>query len=195
MNRWLETHFGDTGEKAVFFTIKFHRKRGSSQWAPVSINERYAEKLLSNFLNRLDRAYLSRRAVKKGIRLQRAIFKHVGFSGENLHFHGVILCEGDAEDFLSKCTDTLKKLFSNNLVDLERSQFEIADSIPRAAFYSGREVRKIGLDSWMWKYTNIPEECSSAESTEQARDQQNVTLKLREERLRHQPQEIGVKPI
>lgn len=194
MNRWLESNFCDNGEKAVFVTLKFHRKRGLSQWASVvktpgalgSINEDYAEKLLSGFLNRLDRMHLSKRAVKQGIRLKRAVFKHKGFSGENVHFHCIVFCKGDAEVFLSTCEEIWGNLSSNNWIDVSRSRFEIARSISDTGHYAAHEVYKLGAeDSWMIDYTHMPTGCSSAELAERARDQQNKTLKLREERLRH----------
>lgn len=197
VNLWLKNHFGDTGGKAVFFTLKFHRKRGLNEWATVvkkpgalgSMSEGYAEQLLSNFLNRLDRTRFSKRAVSQGNRLKRVVFKHRGFSGENPHFHGVVFCEGDADDVLSKCEKIWGNLFSNNWIDLNRSQFEVAASIPNTTFYVAHEVTKLGAeDSWMIDYTHTPTECGSAESAERVRDQKNKTHKLREERLRHQQQ-------
>jgi hypothetical protein len=167
VNTWLETHFARSKAKAVFFTLKFHRKRPNPEpWTgsksenslggAMSINEDYAEKLLSGFLNRLDRKYLSKRALNKGIRLQRAVFRHKGISGENVHFHGVVFCEGDAMEFLNNCKEIWKKLFSNNWVDVERSQFVITNSVSDSSYYSAREVFKLGAEtSWMINYTNV----------------------------------------
>lgn len=186
VNCWLGNHFQNTREKAVFFTLKFHQKRGLIQRGSIgSIDKDYAEKLLSSYLNRLDRAYFCKSATKKGIRLKRIVFKHLGFSGENTHFHGVVFCNGDPEEFLSKCAEIWGNLHSNNWIDVTRSQFEIAASIPKATLYAAHEVSKIGLDSWMLKYTNIPDECGHVELAEQVRDLQNRTLTLREERLMH----------
>lgn len=153
--------------KSSFFTLKFYRKGPNPEpWSgskgenslggAMPINGDYAEKLLSGFLNRLDRKYLSKRAVGKGVRLQRAVFQHKGISGENVHFHGVVFCEGDVVEFLNNCEGIWKDMFSNNWIDVKRSHFLIANSVSESCYYSAKEVFRLGAsDSWMINYTHV----------------------------------------
>ena len=190
VNHWLKDNICEEDGEAVFFTLKFHRKRSTPDpwvgakntsflYGPTSINEDNAEKLLSRFLNELDRAYIATRAVRRGIRLKRVVFKHQGYSGENVHFHGVLFCEGDAEEFRSKCEEIWANISSNNWIDVNKSQFEIADSVSDTCHYSAHEVYKLGAEaSWMIKYSHVRDAHRRTEMADQLK-----TFNLRKKRL------------
>ena len=66
-------------EFTVFGTLKFTDGH--------VISQRKSEKLVCNFFTKLDRAYYGSAAENVGMRHNRVVFKHMGTSGANLHYH------------------------------------------------------------------------------------------------------------
>jgi hypothetical protein len=81
VNAWLRRNTADNENAAIFFTLKFHRKYDGA-YGKRAIDEAYAAKLVSKWLNRLDRLNATKREVERGRRFERVVFKQKGFSGE-----------------------------------------------------------------------------------------------------------------
>lgn len=155
VNAWLRRNTADKDKTAIFFTLKFHRKNNDG-FGKAGISETYASKLVSKWLNRLDRELATKREVARGCRIERVVFKHKGFSGENLHWHGVLLTAGDADVLLSKCERYWQEERGSGWVDAKRSQFEIARHNYAVSAYAAHEVYKLGVeDSWSLEHTNM----------------------------------------
>lgn len=185
VNDWLLRNTADKDKTAIFFTLKFHRKN-DGRYGKTSINEIYASKLVSKWLNRLDRELATKREVARGCRIERVVFKHKGFSGENLHWHGVLLTDGDADVLLSKCKRYWHDEQGSGWVDAKRSQFEIARHNYTVSVYAAHEVYKLGVeDSWSLEHTNMPNNGLRIAKQEAEQSKQR-TLELREMRLKHE---------
>ena len=155
VNAWLRRNTVNGDKDAIFFTLKFHRKC-LDDFGKTGINEAYAIKLVSKWLNRLDRTKGSKRAIRAGHRIERVVFKHKGFSGENIHFHGVLLIEGDVCAALANCKNFWKQERGNGWIDYQRSVFEVARNNYAVSHYSAHEVYKLGVeDSWVVEQTHM----------------------------------------
>jgi hypothetical protein len=74
LKRWLAAE-----NFTVFGTLKFPSK--------YPISEYKSQRLVCNFFKKLDRAYYGSAAENIGMRHNRVVFKHMGTSGANLHYH------------------------------------------------------------------------------------------------------------
>lgn len=185
LNSWLRRNTADKTKTAIFFTLKFHRKNDDG-YGKTSINEIYAQKLVSKWLNRLDRERATKRAVARGSRIERVVFKHKGFSGENLHWHGVLLVDGDVDVLLSKCKRYWQEERGNGWVDAKRSQFEIARNNYTVSAYAAHEVYKLGVeDSWSLEHTHMSNDGLRI-AKQDAEQHRQRTLELRAMRLKRE---------
>ena len=185
VNAWLRRNTADNENAAIFFTLKFHRKNNDG-FGKAGISETYASKLVSKWLNRLDRELATKREVARGCRIERVVFKHKGFSGENLHWHGVLLTAEDADVLLSKCERYWQEERGSGWVDAKRSQFEIARHNYSVSAYAAHEVYKLGVeDSWSLEHTHMPNDGLRI-AKQEAEQRRQRTLELREMRLRHE---------
>ena len=188
VNSWLRLNTVDGGKDAIFFTLKFHRKC-LDDFGKTGINEAYAIKLVNKWLNRLDRTKGSKRAIRAGHRIERVVFKHKGFSGENIHFHGVLLIEGDVRKTLADCKNFWKQERGNGWVDFQRSLFEVAQSKYAVSYYSAHEVYKLGVeDSWVVEQTHMNNNGVRYAKDEAAR-RTEITQELRKLRLEKKARE------
>lgn len=185
VNDWLRRNMADKDKTAIFFTLKFHRKNDGG-YGKAGINEIYAGKLVSKWLNRLDRLSATKREVARGNRFERVVFKHKGFSGENLHYHGVLLTDGNAEQLLAKCQRYWQEERGAGWVDAKRSQFEIARHNYSVSAYAAHEVYKLGVvDSWSLEHTHMCNDGTRIAKQEQEQRRQR-TFELREMRLKRE---------
>ena len=188
VNAWLRRNTVDGDKDAIFFTLKFHRKC-LDDFGKTGINEAYAIKLVSKWLNRLDRTKGSKRAIRAGHRIERVVFKHKGFNGENIHFHGVLLIEGDVRAVLADCKNFWKQERGNGWVDYQRSVFEVAQSNYAVSHYSAHEVYKLGVeDSWVVEQTHMNNNGVRIAKDEAARRTER-TQELRKLRLEKEARE------
>lgn len=185
VNAWLRRNTANKDKTAIFFTLKFHRKNDDG-FGKAGISETYASKIVSKWLNRLDRELGTKREVFRGCRFERVVFKHKGVSGENLHYHGVLLTDGDADVLLKKCQRYWREERGNGWVDAKRSMIEIAKHNYTASVYAAHEVYKLGVeDSWSLEHTNMPNNGLRI-AKQEAEQRRQRTLELREMRLKHE---------
>jgi|GEM_PF-6534919 hypothetical protein len=185
VNAWLRRNTADNENAAIFFTLKFHRKYDGA-YGKRAIDEAYAAKLVSKWLNRLDRLNATKREVERGSRFERVVFKQKGFSGENLHYHGVLLTDGDADQLLKHCQRYWMEERGNGWVDAQRSHIDIARHTYTASAYAAHEVYKLGVeDSWSLEHTHMPNDGLRI-AKQEAEQRRQRTLELREMRLRHE---------
>ena len=129
-----------------------------------------AESHLNRFLNEIDRYYLYSRRIRAGKRLPRLVFKHGGVSGENVHFHGVIIIEGNLLEAVDLCQTIWDRLTHASHLDRATSQFVVAQSVKSTSFYSAGEVIKLGYeDSWM-----IDQSCITNPRSKEEREIENT---------------------
>ncbi|SEN97498.1 hypothetical protein SAMN05216227_103615 [Pseudorhodobacter antarcticus] len=125
-------------EWTVFGTLKFTDGH--------SISEHKAEAIVRKFFNSLDRAYLGRNLVDAGHRIERVVFKQVGSSGSNLHYHFVAQPCANAEQFCeaAKCKWDKASSFT---MGYEHTIIERARSAANTSGYGLHEFWKIGSDT------------------------------------------------
>ena len=185
VNDWLRRNTAGKDMTAIFFTLKFHRKNDDG-YGKACINEEFASRLVGKWLNKLDRSQATKRAIWRGQRLERVVFKQKGFSGENIHWHGILLTDADAERVLGSCKKFWAEETANGWVDAERSWMQIADHTYAAAKYAAHEVYKLGVeDSWSLEHTHMSNDGLRLAKQEQEKRRQR-TVELREQRLKHE---------
>lgn len=122
----------------VFGTLKYTNG--------YEIVERKAEADVRRFWNELDRTYLGRNLVDKGHRVERFVFKQLGSSGSNLHFHFVAKPNANIEQFC----DTARCVWdetSSFTMGYEHTVIESARSGVRTTRYGLHEFEKLGADT------------------------------------------------
>ena len=185
INAWLK-HNISADTPAVFFTLKFHRRAFLEGGGRQTITEKKATSILNLWLNRLDRTQGTKREVKRGKRIDRAVFKHSGYTGENIHFHGVVLATNNAEKLLKDCQRFWLELVGDGWVDTSPSNIEVATDTEATAHYSAHEVWKLGAeDSWCLWQTHMPNDGVEI-ANQEAEQRRQRTLELREMRLKHE---------
>lgn len=190
INAWLK-HNISPDTPAVFFTLKFHRRAFLDNGGRQAITEPKAQSILNLWLNRLDRTQCTKRDLKRGNRIERVVFKHCGYTGENIHYHGVILATTNSKQLLNDARRFWLDLIaeSNGWVDATRSHIEIATDTNDAAHYAAHEVWKLGAeDSWCLWQTHMPNDGVAIAKKEQEQHRE-LTLRLREQRLSRELQE------
>lgn len=122
----------------VFGTLKYT--------SGYDIAERKAEADVCRFWNELDRTYLGRNLVDKGHRIERFVFKQLGSSGSNLHFHFVAKPDANIEQFCetARCVWDETSCFT---MGYEHTVIERARSGKNTARYGLHEFEKLGADT------------------------------------------------
>jgi hypothetical protein len=130
----------------VFGTLKFTDGH--------SISEHKAEAIVRKFFNSLDRAYLGRNLVDAGHRLERVVFKQLGSSGSNLHFHFVAQPGVNAEQFCDAAKCAWDEA-SNFTVGFEHTVIERALSPTNTSGYGLHEFWRLGTDTLCLNATHM----------------------------------------
>jgi hypothetical protein len=160
INEWLLQRI-ESRSQAVFVTLKFRHKI-NEQEQKDDIATEHAKKLLRIFLRKLDSLFYSERAIKKRIAaIPRAAFQHMGFSGDNVHFHLVMFPPIAAAEFVEIAERTWANMDKFGWIDTSNSEFTVVGAteldLRKATLYCAREVRKLGLEnSWLIYETHMP---------------------------------------
>lgn len=124
-------------EWQVFGTLKF--SDGSI------ISEQQAERSVKIFFNKLDRLYFGSNLVKSGQRIERVTFRHLGTSGENLHYHFIANPLGNVAKFCENAKQIWGSLDHSTLSQGE-TRVEPIGASTRAATYGLHEYWRNGAD-------------------------------------------------
>lgn len=160
INEWLLQQVRNRSQ-AVFVTLKFRHKL-NEQRQKDDISANHAAKLLRIFLRKVDGFFYSERAIKKRLAaIPRAAFQHMGYSGDNVHFHLIMFPPIAARDFVEIATNTWKNMDKFGWIDTNHSQFTVVEDnefdLRKATLYCAREVYKLGLEnSWLVHQTHMP---------------------------------------
>ena len=126
----------------VFGTLKFTDG--------CAIRLRTAEKLVCKYFNKLDRAYYGNAVTNVGMRHNRRVFKHMGTSGTNLHYHFLAKPHTDPALF----ADLARKQWA----DMDSWTMGFADTDITAvrnnkgsSIYMPHEYKKLGADCMFLK--------------------------------------------
>lgn len=133
----------------VFGTLKFTDGH--------SISEHKAEAILRKFFNKLDRAYLGRNLVDAGHRIERAVFKQVGSSGSNVHYHFVARPGVNVERFCDVAKRSWDKANSFT-IGYEDTLIERARSAAKTSGYGLHEYWKLGADTLCLRVTHLSQQ-------------------------------------
>ena len=183
INQWLHENVKTEGKTAIFFTLKFHRK-SFDETGRTPIGDRGAEKILNKWLNSIDRSNATKREVRRGQRVERVVFKHTGFSGENIHYHGVLLVSKNSKKLLRDCKKRWAKMTDNSWVDVVRSKMEISNSINDTLYYSAHEIQNLGAEnSWCLYQTHMPMRNITKQIAAESEQRMKNTWRLRQLRL------------
>lgn len=142
---WLEAE-----NYTVFGTLKLNHG--------ADIHELKAEGIVLNFFNRLDRLYLGKTLVENGHRIARAVFRHKGVSGENLHYHFLATPGSDPERFckLAKCNWEQASTFT---IGSETTQIEVVKNAGATSQYCTHEFSKLGSDTLFLPACQLAKPC------------------------------------
>jgi hypothetical protein len=122
----------------VFGTLKFTDGE--------SISDKKAEAIVRKFFNALDRAYLGHKLVDAGNRIERVVFRQLGHSGANLHFHFVANPTSSVTHFCetARCIWDEASTFT---MGYENTVIEPVRSAARSGSYGLHEYRRLGSDT------------------------------------------------
>ena len=154
LDEWIKQHV-QSEQSAVFVTLKFRHKY-NDEGAKTDISEDEAQRLLNTFLKKTDKKWFSERKVKQRKEgTKRLVFKHMGKTGVNVHFHYVAFTDGvDAEAYAREAQEVWTGLDTAGWIDTERSTFVIVENTTKdfesVSLYCAKEVNKLGAEkSWM----------------------------------------------
>jgi len=160
LDEWIKQQV-TSEQNAVFVTLKFRHKY-NAEGAKTDISEFEAQRLLNAFLKKTDKGWFSERKIqqrKEGTK--RLVFKHMGKTGVNVHYHYVAFT-GDvaAQEYADRAKAVWNSLDTAGWIDTERSEFTVvettADDLKDVSLYCAKEVNKLGAEkSWMINETYL----------------------------------------
>ncbi len=132
------THWLTQTEWTVFGTLKYTNG--------YDMVEAKATADLRKFFSVLDRYYMGRELVDAGHRVERAVFRQLGSSGSNLHFHFVAKPNANIEGFCetARCVWDETSSFT---MGYEHTVIERARSAENTARYGLHEFERLGVDT------------------------------------------------
>ena len=142
--RWLE----ETSWQ-IFGTLKFTNGQ--------DISEQRAFADLRRFFNQLDKLYMGDKMVEAGHRIERAVFKQFGSSGENLHYHFVARPNANPHQFCvtARCIWEETSRFTMGYENTWISEVQDSNS---AVHYCLHEYMALGADTLCLSTTHRSEE-------------------------------------
>lgn len=128
----------------VFATLKF--KNG------YDISEPAAQRVLSIYLNTLDRTYYGKRDIRLGNRITRFVYLHKGQSGKNTHFHIAFRTPRHPKRFC----EIAHMLWASNFTETcgDTSQVTQVRSRTAASIYALHEYSKLGEQTFIGKLSH-----------------------------------------
>lgn len=136
----------------VFGTLKFHNG--------YEMRPEKGRKAIRHYWNTVDRQVFGKPAVKRGRRIIRFVFRHVGVSGYNDHFHFAAKSAGDVEVFCRR----LRLLWYGLREADERFSFiEPIRNPIGAAFYLTHEIRQLSNETFQpdLSHIGVPQDMAS----------------------------------
>ena len=160
LDAWIKQQI-QSEKNAVFVTLKFRHKY-SAEGAKTDISEVEAQRLLNTFLMKTDKQWFSERMIKqRNVGTKRLVFKHMGKTGVNVHYHYVAFTDDvDAQQYAEKAKEVWISLDKAGWIDTERSKFTVVDTtdgdFENVSLYCAKEVNKLGAEkSWMINETYL----------------------------------------
>jgi len=160
LDAWIKQQI-QSEKNAVFVTLKFRHKY-NADGVKTDISEVEAQRLLNAFLKKTDKGWFSERKIqKRKAGTKRLVFKHMGKTGINVHYHFVAFTDDVcAKQYADKARAVWKSLDTAGWIDTERSQFTVvektADDFEAVSLYCAKEVNKLGVEnSWMINETYL----------------------------------------
>jgi len=160
LDEWIKQQI-TSEQNAVFVTLKFRHKY-NAEGTKTDISEIEAKRLLNAFLKKTDKGWFSERKIhqrKEGTK--RIVFKHMGKTGVNIHYHYVAFTgDVDAQEYADRAKAVWNSLNTVGWVDTERSEFTVVetttDDFENVSLYCAKEVNKLGAEkSWMINETYL----------------------------------------
>ena len=160
LDAWIKQQI-QSEQSAVFVTLKFRHKY-NAEGAKTDIIEIEAQRLLNAFLKKTDKGWFSERKIqqrKEGTK--RLVFKHMGKTGVNVHYHYVAFTgDVEAQEYADRAKAVWNSLDTAGWIDIERSEFTVvektADDFEAVSLYCAKEVNKLGVEnSWMINETYL----------------------------------------
>ncbi|WP_171134962.1 hypothetical protein [Ruegeria sp. HKCCD7221] len=131
---------------SVFGTLKFTDG--------FEISEFTAEPILKRYFCMLDRAYYGNAATNVGMRHQRLVFKHLGSSGQNLHYHFLAKPYTDPQLFSHLARKQWASMGSWTMSE-QNTQIGPVLSNQAASKYVLHEYRSLGPDCLLLAASNL----------------------------------------
>ena len=160
LDAWIKQQI-QSEKNAVFVTLKFRHKY-NADGAKTDISEVEAQRLLNAFLKKTDKGWFSERKIqqrKEGTK--RLVFKHMGKTGVNVHYHYVAFAGAvGAKRYADKAKEVWNSLDIVGWIDTERSEFTVVETtdadFENVSLYCAKEVNKLGAEkSWMINETYL----------------------------------------
>jgi hypothetical protein len=133
MAAWLETR-----EFTVFGTLKFTNG--------FAVHDARGEKLVRQYFCALDRTYYGNAVNNTGMRHNRVVFKHMGTSRENLHYHFLAKPHTDPALFAQLAKKQWAKMGSWT-AGWEKTEIDLVRCNTAASKYMVHEFNVLGADS------------------------------------------------
>lgn len=136
---WLATSNFD-----IFATLKFRNG--------YDISPRAAERILSIYLNKLDREYFGKKEIRIGHRVLRHVYLHKGQSGKNTHYHIGFQSMGPVLRFCALAHWLWDDSFRETCG--VTSQVTPVRSKEAASVYALHEFNKLGADTFVHRLSH-----------------------------------------
>jgi len=160
LDEWIKQQI-TSEQNAVFVTLKFRHKY-NAEGVKADISEIEAQRLLNAFLKKTDKGWFRERKIKqRNEGTKRLVFKHMGKTGVNLHYHYVAFTgDVDAQEYVDRAKAVWSSLDTAGWIDTERSEFTVVETTPDdfedVSLYCAKEVNKLGAEkSWMINETYL----------------------------------------
>ena len=126
-----------SAQHEIFFTLKL--KNG------YDISDVHAERVVRQFLNRIDRIYWGKQVAAHNQRCPRFVFKQYGKSGYNTHFHVVMATDSDIYTQLQILRSTWAQFAETCSIS---SHFEKAHNTQATGTYCTHEWAHLGNETF-----------------------------------------------